>query len=122
MHEVNMHVQESQKRCNSVRLWIKISKTGTQTSPISPTVITSKLPLLTETKEKTDKFIREKIHFTLTTMATEYGIGHNVIHGWKILDIRKCVPIGFLISRWRSKNIRKKCFLTSGRMVCCQRQ
>jgi hypothetical protein len=94
---------------------MKISKTGTQTSPISPTVVTSKLPL-------EDKFIAEKLHVTLTTMATEYGIGHNAIHGWKILDIRKCVSNGFLICRWRSKNISKKCFLTTGRMVCRQRQ
>jgi len=60
MHEVNMHKQRSQQRCSSVRLQINILKTGTQESPVSPTVVTSKLPLLRETKEKTDEFIREK--------------------------------------------------------------
>jgi len=55
-----MHKQGSQQRCSSVRMQIKILKTGAQEPPVSPTVVISKLAVLRYTKEKTHEFIREK--------------------------------------------------------------
>jgi hypothetical protein len=80
MHEVNMHIQGSQQRCSSVRLQINTLKTGTQASPVSRTVVTSKLPLLREIKEKKNELIREKRYVTAMTMATDTETGDNVIH------------------------------------------
>jgi hypothetical protein len=59
-------------------------------------LVTSKLPLLRDTKEKTDELIREKQHVTVMTMVTETGTGHNVIHEMENFAYKKvctqCFP------------------------------
>jgi hypothetical protein len=122
MHEVNMHIQGSQQRCSSVRLRISILKTGTQASPVSPTVVTSKLPLLRDIKEKTDELIREKRYVTVTTMATETGTGHNVIHEMENFGYNKVCTQCFPHLQMEEHKHQQKMFSYNWGTVCCQIQ